>query len=67
MIRTGLPFGDVLLILIILWLFFAVIIGIYVPKLRGQHLKIALRALGASVASFVLVIVVINLIAVFFN
>jgi hypothetical protein len=67
MIRAGLPFGDVLLILICLWAFFAIIIGVYVPKLRGQYLKIVLRALGASVASLIIIIVSINLIAILFN
>ncbi|MDP2982367.1 MAG: hypothetical protein Q8O92_03435 [Candidatus Latescibacter sp.] len=67
MIRAGLPFGDVLLILVFLWMFFAVIIGVYTTKLKGKHLKIALRALGAAVTSLVFVIVVINLIALLFN
>jgi hypothetical protein len=67
MIRAGLPFGDVLLILVIMWIFFSIIIGMYVTKLKKQYLKIALRALGASVASLILVIVTINLIAIFFN
>jgi hypothetical protein len=67
MIRAGLPFSDVMLMLIFLWAVSAGIIYIYAPKLRGQHLKIALRALGAAVASLIVVIVVINLIAVFFN
>lgn len=67
MIRVGLPFGDVMLVLVVLWAVFAVIIGVYAPKLRGQHMKIALRSLGAAVASLIVVIVAVNLIAVFFN
>jgi hypothetical protein len=67
MIRAGLPFGEVLLILVMMWAFFAVVIGVYATKLKGQHLKIALQALGAAVASLVVIIVIINLITVVFN
>lgn len=67
MIRCGLPLGLVVFILIASWAIFAVLIGVYVPKLKGQHVKIALRSLGAAVLSFIVIAVAINLIAIFFN
>ena len=67
MIRAGLPFGFVMTILVVLWAISAVVIHRYAPQLKGQHLKIALRALGAAVAALAVVIIGINAIAVFFN
>ena len=67
MIRGGLPFGMMMVILVSLWAMFAVVINVYAPKLRWQHLKITLRALGAAVISLIIIIAIINGIAIWFN
>jgi hypothetical protein len=67
MIRSGLPFGYVLLLLIVLWIGFSAIIYKYATGMRGKHLKIALQGLVSTIIAFGLVIGVINLIAILFN
>ncbi len=67
MIRGGLPFAFMLLLLIFFWALFSVLIEIYATKIRKQYVKIAGRAFLAAVASLILILLAVNAVAVFFN
>jgi hypothetical protein len=63
----GIPFSFVFSALLFLWVVFSILIIIFFPHPKGQHMKIVLRGFGSAVVALLIVLFSIGIVAVVFN